>query len=62
MEGSTPTTMASVISLLGEIVSFFIEQVGTVFGIIQQYPIALIGVGIVLSFAVVRFAKYILGI
>lgn len=59
--GATPTTIASLIGVLTQVVQFLIDQVGTVFGIISEHPIALIWVGVSLGFVAVKFAKYILG-
>lgn len=57
-----PMTMSALIQSMGSVVTFLIEQVGTVFGIIQTYPIALLAVGISLAFVAVKFAKYVLGL
>lgn len=61
-EALAPVTIASLLETLTSIVTFLIGQVGTVFGIIQSYPIAMIGLGVALAFTSVKFVKYILGI
>lgn len=57
----TPVTVESLLNTLGSIVTWLTGQVGVVFGIIQQYPIAMIGLGVSLAFVAVKFVKYILG-
>ena len=60
MEGTT--TMAQLIESMSGVLDFLIESVGTVFKVIQSYPVALLAIGIGLAFVAVRFAKFILGI
>lgn len=56
------TTLAAVLENLGSVMTFLMNKVGDVFGVIQSYPIALIPIGIVIGFTCVRFTKYILGL
>ncbi len=60
MEGAS-TGMAELLKTLGSVISTLIENVGTVFEVIQEHPIALIWVGVSIGFVTVKFAKYILG-
>ena len=60
MEGAGKT-MADLLTTLGQVVSNLVENVGTVFDVIQEHPIALIWVGVSIGFVTVKFAKYILG-
>lgn len=55
-------TMSSLVDSMQAVIDFLIESVGTVFGVIQTYPVALLAIGISLAFVAVKFAKYVLGI
>lgn len=58
----TPTTLTEVLNNLGAVMTFLMSKVGDVFGVIQNYPIALIPIGISIAFVSVRFVKNILGL
>lgn len=54
--------MTSLLSTLGEVFTFLIGKVGQVLSVITENPIALIPVGVVLAYTIVKFALRILGI
>lgn len=54
-------SLSTVLTDLGSIFTTLISQVGNVFEVIMDYPIALIPVGVGLAFVAVKFTKYILG-
>lgn len=54
--------MSSLLSTLGEVFTFLIGKVGQVLSVITENPIALIPVGVVLAYTIVKFALRILGI
>ena len=62
MEEVTAVTMTSLLSTLGEVFTFLIGKVGSVLEVITTHPIALIPVGVVLAYTIVKFALRILGI
>ncbi len=63
MEGETVVSaMANLLSTLGEVFTFLIGKVGQVLSVITENPIALIPVGVVLAYTIVKFALRILGI
>lgn len=63
MEGETVVSaMANLLSTLGEVFTFLIGKVGQVLTVITENPIALIPVGVVLAYTIVKFALRILGI
>lgn len=55
-------TMAELLTSLGAVFTFLIGKVADVFGIITANPIAMIPVGVVLAYTIVKFALRILGI
>ena len=63
MEGeNVVSAMANILSTLGEVFTFLIGKVGQVLTVITENPIALIPVGVVLAYTIVKFALRILGI
>lgn len=63
MDGETVVSaMANLLSTLGEVFTFLIGKVGQVLTVITENPIALIPVGVVLAYTIVKFALRILGI
>lgn len=63
MEGETVVSaMTNLLSTLGEVFTFLIGKVGQVLTVITENPIALIPVGVVLAYTIVKFALRILGI
>lgn len=62
MESGTVSAMGSLLGTLGEVFSFLIGKVGQVLSVITENPIALIPVGVVLAYTIVKFALRILGI
>ncbi len=62
MESGTVSAMGSLLSTLGEVFTFLIGKVGQVLSVITENPIALIPVGVVLAYTIVKFALRILGI
>lgn len=63
MQGETVVSaMANLLSTLGEVFTFLIGKVGQVLSVITENPIALIPVGVVLAYTIVKFALRILGI
>lgn len=55
-------TMAELLTSLGAVFTFLIGKVADVFAIITANPIAMIPVGVVLAYTIVKFALRILGI
>lgn len=62
MESGTVSAMGSLLGTLGEVFTFLIGKVGQVLSVITENPIALIPVGVVLAYTIVKFALRILGI
>lgn len=62
MESGTVSAMGSLLTTLGEVFTFLIGKVGQVLSVITDNPIALIPVGVVLAYTIVKFALRILGI
>lgn len=62
MQEVAEMTMTSLLSTLGEVFTFLIGKVGAVLDVITTHPIALIPVGVVLAYTIVKFALRILGI
>lgn len=58
----TEMTMAQLLESLGSVFTFLIGKVGDVFGIVASHPLALIPVGVVLAYTIVKFALRILGV
>ncbi len=59
---ATSVDFSTLLTSLGQVVTWLINQVGTVFNTIQMYPVALLFIGVSLGFVAVKFAKYILNI
>lgn len=57
MEGNALTTL---LSQIGSIITSMISNAGAIFELIEQHPIAYLGIAISIIFVLVRFVKSIL--
>lgn len=59
---ATVSVMTELLTKLGDVFTFLIGKVGDVLDVITSHPIALIPVGVVLAYTIVKFSLRILGI
>lgn len=59
---ATVSVMTELLTKLGDVFTFLIGKVGDVLDVITGHPIALIPVGVVLAYTIVKFSLRILGI
>jgi len=53
--------MAGLLADLGAVFTFLIGKVGAVFQVITDNPIALIPIGVILAYTIIKFTRRILG-
>jgi len=55
------TTITSLLDSLGAVFTFLIGKVGEVFAVITANPIALIPIGVIFAYTIIKFTRRILG-